>query len=530
MAVSRPERHRLGSIVLNTRATQNTRSTGVVVLGMHRSGTSLVAGMLARLGFDASGELLATEAQNPKGFWEHAGCVVTHERFLEEIGHHWSDPRPIPEELFGGLQAQKAKDRLRYIYQEDFSSVRCWVLKDPRLCRLLPLWKDVLADVRGDVRFLHVIRDPDAVAESLAVRDDMPRDQSMMLWLRHNVESELFTRGAPRCFVFLDELLSAPVACISTIRRALRLGRIIKKSSIETAVREFLDVSLIHHRAPRGESSALTDIPIVRKAVDGLWRLSEGDDESGQSVLNSVAADLVQMDRLASRPITQYMGESLRVARRSEQVSQTRIYDLTAENARLQSALEQISTHRDQLISHRDELAHQLVAEKERLSMFENQSLVVDAATAEKQEEIDRLEAKNSQLLSDIQGHEKSYAKMNDQLDAACSERAALTEKVRQLVRMIAEAGKHVRAIEDAAANEKLAQQASIDQVGKELERERHSAAQLLSAAKQEMKVLEEKHDRERRRIENSLSWRITWPFRKARSLLSIRRRSTDER
>ena len=58
----------------------------LLVLGMHRSGTSAVAGALRLAGVDLGADLMAPAADNPKGFFEHAGVVAIHDRLLQALG------------------------------------------------------------------------------------------------------------------------------------------------------------------------------------------------------------------------------------------------------------------------------------------------------------------------------------------------------------------------------------------------------------------------------------------------------------
>ena len=71
-------------------------SRAILVLGMHRSGTSAVTGALRLCGVELGTELMQPGSDNPKGFWEHAGVVAIHERLLAALERSWNDPRPLP--------------------------------------------------------------------------------------------------------------------------------------------------------------------------------------------------------------------------------------------------------------------------------------------------------------------------------------------------------------------------------------------------------------------------------------------------
>ena len=70
----------------------------IVVLGMHRSGTSALAGTFSQLGLNLGDELMpGTADANPKGYFEHVRIVQAHDRLLAAFGMDWADPRPLPE-------------------------------------------------------------------------------------------------------------------------------------------------------------------------------------------------------------------------------------------------------------------------------------------------------------------------------------------------------------------------------------------------------------------------------------------------
>ncbi len=71
-------------------------NTAVIVLGMHRSGTSALAGMLSMLGVQFGDSLMAPQADNSKGFWEHRDIVGLNDRILAAFDSSWDDVRPIP--------------------------------------------------------------------------------------------------------------------------------------------------------------------------------------------------------------------------------------------------------------------------------------------------------------------------------------------------------------------------------------------------------------------------------------------------
>ncbi len=155
----------------------------VAVAGMHRSGTSALARALVLLGLSPGdpARLMPATEDNPGGYWENLRVAQLHDELLGVLGGWWSAPPVLATgweqdpalSPFWTWAAQLVQDHL-----EPFG--RC-LLKDPRLCFLLPLWR-VLAPVQPVVAGL---RHPDAVAASLATRDGFAPEHGAWLWLRH---------------------------------------------------------------------------------------------------------------------------------------------------------------------------------------------------------------------------------------------------------------------------------------------------------------------------------------------------------
>jgi len=270
---------------------------GVVVLGMHRSGTSLTAHLLGRMGFSHGGPLVAPRGDNPLGYWEHAGVVDIHNRFLTALGRRWDEPRALSAEDFQGPAAEQARAEIRSAFEESFANEPRWVLKDPRMCGLLPLWDEVFETAAHEVLFFHVVRDPHAVAKSIEARDGLSREKSFLLWLRHNLDSERHTRGRRRLWSGLEDFVAEPEAHLRRLCESLGLE--IPEQALLAACEEVISPSHVHHAAVDWQSSALGEaFPWVRDAHAALLRLGRRDDGDTHRDLDRVAAVLAAADRL----------------------------------------------------------------------------------------------------------------------------------------------------------------------------------------------------------------------------------------
>jgi hypothetical protein len=171
-------------------------SEGIVVLGMHRSGTSAFAGTLHLLGFDFGDDLLKGNQFNRGGYWENRAIVRLNDRLLNSLGADWSDVQIAPDCL-PDLQREFGSEA-RALLERTFSGKKNWALKDPRLCLLMDFWREIFAE--QNISFIHIFRDPLAVAHSLYRRDRFPIERGLLLWLSQNLNAEFFHQRVPAIF------------------------------------------------------------------------------------------------------------------------------------------------------------------------------------------------------------------------------------------------------------------------------------------------------------------------------------------
>ena len=123
----------------------------VVVLGMHRSGTSAATRVISLLGVPLCqpADLLCTHHGNDPGHWESAPLVAENERLLGSLTSSWWCPPRNTDEV-AGLASDATRVRAsRTIFSGSFPTPQ-WVWKDPRTCLLLPFWRQALPMKAGE--------------------------------------------------------------------------------------------------------------------------------------------------------------------------------------------------------------------------------------------------------------------------------------------------------------------------------------------------------------------------------------------
>jgi hypothetical protein len=233
-----------------------SKSVAVLVAGMHRSGTSATAGALNIAGVPLGEKLLPPTPENAKGYWENAEVVTIHDALLEALDFSWDDVRPLPNGWEKSAAASAARDSLSALIVREFARTDLWAVKDPRLCRLIPLWRDVLREFAIEPTVLIVVRSPSEVAASIRARDGWLDGVGELLWLRHLSEAEAASRQLRRCAITFDQLLASPVAALTKIASRLQLRLPRTPSAVAHELEGFVDAGERHHRVDAGGNGA----------------------------------------------------------------------------------------------------------------------------------------------------------------------------------------------------------------------------------------------------------------------------------
>ena len=196
---------------------QKVKATAVGILGMHRSGTSLVTRVVNLLGayIGEEAELFLSKPDNPMGNCEHYAINAIHDRILEALGRTWDTTLPLPPNWHYSSDIAPFRDELTELIESRFAKRPLWAWKDPRASILLPLWRDVLGKLQIEPRFLLVYRNPLDVARSLLTRDGLSKDESLGLWLNHNLAMLQGSAGLRRGLVSYQGFLADPVESVA---------------------------------------------------------------------------------------------------------------------------------------------------------------------------------------------------------------------------------------------------------------------------------------------------------------------------
>jgi hypothetical protein len=192
-----------------------TEKIAILVVGMHRSGTSALARTISLLGARLPLDLVGPNEGNPHGHWEPEKIVALNDQMLADAGSDVYSIIDFQQGWFRSPRAAEFTTKAVEILKASFDSDPFIVIKDPRVALLLPIWHQALAEL--GYRCVHVlpVRHPEVVADSLRRRhlktieyDAWGNPRGQAVWLRYTIAAVMNTRHFTRSFINYSDLIS----------------------------------------------------------------------------------------------------------------------------------------------------------------------------------------------------------------------------------------------------------------------------------------------------------------------------------
>jgi hypothetical protein len=233
----------------------------IVVLGMHRSGTSTVTRGMQVLGVQLGDNFIPPQEDNVTGFWEDADLNEFNIKLLKHLHSEWYSLKPIESADVQNLRDHGYIQRALDILQRKMTQANVFGFKDPRVAKLLPFWKEVFAVAQWKVSYVIVIRHPLSVCKSLEKRHGFDFTMTSLLWLEHVISSLVNTIGTNRVLVDYDQVLQSPGETMSRIARALQMQ--INPAELKKFEDEFLNKELRHTIYQVDDLAKYDSIPVL---------------------------------------------------------------------------------------------------------------------------------------------------------------------------------------------------------------------------------------------------------------------------
>jgi len=258
----------------------------VVVLGMHRSGTSLTANLLNAIGVEFGDELLPADSFNAAGYWESRTICETQDKILKELNCDWHNPPlsfPADWCRKPGIQELK-KILVEYVGSQCSSDGKIFGFKDPRTAVLIPLWLEIFDELKLEPHYVISVRHPVSVAASLT-HGNLGLARSQALWLKTYLDALSYTRNHPLGIADYDLWFDSGMEQARAVVKSLNLPLPISEEQIANAVNQTVHSGLRHHSSKQDEMlspvvarfySLLRQAAAEGKIPDEIWKLTEG--------------------------------------------------------------------------------------------------------------------------------------------------------------------------------------------------------------------------------------------------------------
>lgn len=391
--------------------------TAILVLGMHRSGTSAVTRVLSLLGAALPERLMPQAEGNPVGYFEPMEIVSIHERLLASADTEWSDWGAFPQDWYRSGNRATFLAELSEAVTRNYGDDGLFLVKDPRLLRFVPFWRDLLTEMRVRPAAVLPFRNPIEVALSLKRRDGFPQEHGFLLWLRHVLDAEFHSRDLVRAFVSYDRLLEQKRMATYGLIEALPFDWPRKTSAAFDEIAQFLDGKLRRNTASRDDLALLAGIPEPVRATFRAYERLERDpyDRAAMADLDAVRTEF---DRT-----TGVMADTFKALRRQFEADQSQAIRMRAE----------VATYEKRVETRARELLEEAATLKQHC-----------AEVADRQAELQHRFAELDSLHGTLHAMQVEAARQNDALRAADEQNLALrAEAARQQ--------DHIRVVEAAA-------------------------------------------------------------------------------
>jgi len=240
-------------------------SKSVIILGMHRSGTSMIGGVLTCLGVDLGEDSPGKQTSNPLGHFEDREFLELNRKIIKAAGGTWDNPPGSPQIL---NTLEKFADEIAELVRikVDQHPHALWGWKDPRTSLTVGLYIPYLKNPY----ILICQREPDQIAESLWKRNQFERKTSLDLTEIYQRRIDDFLEAnplIPSMKLPYGEVVQKPRQWISEIAEFLDLTP--SRDQIEKAVSFVLPKEEIHKKKNILQIKSILSFPLrgIRKIL-----------------------------------------------------------------------------------------------------------------------------------------------------------------------------------------------------------------------------------------------------------------------
>jgi hypothetical protein len=384
LSIDPPRRDRITAI-----SSAMQRRPIVFVLGMHRSGTSLCSHILSALGVDMADKIPgpgnpAPTPDNPRGHWERWEIVEFHDRILHLFNRNyfgrfhdfalpvawWADPRvaQIKRELTAFLE-----QRIGHGY---------FGFKDPRTVRLMPVWHQIIDELKLAPKIVLCLRNPAQAARSLNVRDGLDPEIGEFRWLVYMIDFFRFAANLDFCTLEYEAWFSDPAANVEKLQKFLDLPWQQSEADLVLLLSGIIDPAARHDGSDHREPGR----PLVRTVYELARRI---DQDGVRDQINSIVPQFLNFQQL-QLPFIAAFEEIAKTAAKHSEIEQE-AGSLRVMVSQREAALVDLSYRVDELVAALDAARAEIVARETALRRGEQEAGEAASAALALQSEITAL-------------------------------------------------------------------------------------------------------------------------------------------
>lgn len=218
------------------------RKTCILIAGMHRSGTSAIAGCYEMLGYNAGKTVMPSTPDNPKGYFENIKCWQLNEKLLSMLDLKWdSISNPDTNNIY--IRDKIYIHEIEKIIAEDFLHAPEIFIKDPRISYLLPFWIEGLQFLNYEIKILIPFRNPESVCRSLHTRDGISIEKGSFIYARYFLECLNNLNDQPFCVIEYERFCKNPVLELQDINDKFGIKTPLPIKTVESSIESFVQVT-----------------------------------------------------------------------------------------------------------------------------------------------------------------------------------------------------------------------------------------------------------------------------------------------
>src|ERR1700688_173777 len=423
--------HRLQSLSEANKSGFSAQRQAVLILGMHRSGTSALAGVISMLGAAGPKTPMVPAADNPRGFFESIALANAHDALLASAGSRWHDWRQFDARWLYSTAANEHRQRIKDLLLSEYGDHSLIFIKDPRICRFVPFMSAILAELNISPVAILPIRNPLEVAYSLKRRNNFILPKSILLWLRHTLDAEFNSRHMRRCFLQYEDFLRDWRYYFDGIGKKIGVVWPNRSDSADAKIGEFLTLDLRHEKATLDEIKDHPDLfPMAVETYDALTKIAaQGESREILDQLDLIRTRFNEGCQIFGATVTDEEAATVNglIGERDDLIAAHDI--LASEHRELARDHETLTAERDvltatfnSLIAERDTLvaAHNRLASEQRALARDHEKLTVER---------DVLTAKCNSLIAERDAVATARKKLIAERDALVCDHIRLLEQ-----------------------------------------------------------------------------------------------------